>query len=97
MTNDQIIEALKPFLDQVLAKEDNHLNEVRIAISKRDGVYITQADAWYECHRIVAPDLAQLVVEIQNFDPKERARKEKQKRIAELQVELAQLQPEALP
>lgn len=78
MTNDQIIEALKPTLNAILEIECSyHVNEVRVTLHRTRGEYLVKVDAWCHSSRITSPDLASLPQAVKDFDPAAKAREEK--------------------
>lgn len=82
MKNEEIIGALAPVLDAIVAIDNRgHVNDVDINLSRKDGAYVIKISAWAKSCRITAPNLDSLVQAVKDFDS---ARETKRTRLIEI-------------
>lgn len=96
MTNEAFIEALKPYLDGVLERENSSLNEVSVALLKKDGEYKVEVSAWAVCHRFKADTIEEFVAQVKAYDRDKQRRLYALERINQLKTELEGLEKEAV-
>ena len=99
MTNEKLIEALKPALDAILELDGcPHTNDIQIRLSKKNGVgYQLEVSSWAKTHRIIAPDLESLPRAVRDYNPADAEKKRKQERLEVLKAELQELETELNP